>query len=309
MLLVILVWFTGCDTTAVEPDMEDFFIAEYDMTDMPVSPLFENYQALGTLNNPAIDEASGIAVSRQNSDYLWTHNDSGDLNRIFLIRSDGAWLGTFRLLDAGNRDWEDMAIGPGPVEGKNYLYIGEIGDNLGRYPIKYIYRLPEPDVELADSTVQWVDFTGVDRISFIYPEKVMVDAETLLLDPWTKDIYIITKREFPVTVYKLPYPQSVEDTTVAIKYGTLPFTTATAGDISADGKEILLKNYEEVFLWTRFEGETIRDAFLRQPLRVPYTPEMQGEAIAFTENKSGYFTLSESRGGVLPVVYFYKRKE
>lgn len=305
----ILLSLFGCDSSVSEPEKSDFFIADYDMNSLPVSYLFEDYQALGPLNNPAIDEASGIAVSRQDPDLIWTHNDSGDMNRIFLIQNNGIYRGTFRLLGAGNRDWEDMVIGPGPMQGVNYLYIAEIGDNHGRYPLKYIYRLPEPDISLADSTVQWVDVENVDRIPFVYPDEVMMDAETLLIDPWTKDLYIVTKREFPVTVYKLAYPQSTNDTTVALKYGTLPFTTATAGDISADGKEILVKTLEKVFLWGRNEGETISDAFMRQPARVPYTPEMQGEAIAFPENRSGYFTLSESRGGVTPVVYFYKRKE
>lgn len=306
---LLLLVFLSCGNTISEPEKPDYFIADYDVNNLPVSDLFEDYQVMGPLSNPAIDEASGIAVCRQNFDFIWTHNDSGDMNRIFLIQNNGTWIGTFRLVGAGNRDWEDMAIGPGPIEGKNYLYIGEIGDNLGRYPIKYIYRLPEPDINLADSTVQWVDVTDVDRIPFVYPDEVMMDAETLLVDPLTKDIYIITKREFPVTVYKLPYPQSKVDTTVVIKYGTLPFTTATAGDISANGKEILVKTYDKVFLWTRNEGETIGDAFMRQPLRVPYTPEMQGEAIAFSPDGSGYYTLSESKGGITPVVYFYKRKE
>ena len=308
LVVLLLFWLMGCETSTVEPAYPDYFIAEYDMNDLPVSDLFEGFQAMGHLNNPAIDEASGIAVSRQNSNYIWTHNDSGDMNRIFLLRKDGTWIGTFRLFEAGNRDWEDMAIGPGPSEG-NYLYIAEIGDNHAQYPIKYIYRLPEPDINLADSTLQWVDVTDVNRIPFVYPDGIMMDAETLLVDPWTKDIYIITKREFPVTVYKLPYPQSTVDTTVAVRYGTLPFTTATAGDISADGKGILVKTYDKVFLWTRTEGETIGDAFMRQPLRVAYTPEMQGEAIAFPQDGSGYYTLSESLGGVTPVVYFYKRKE
>jgi hypothetical protein len=308
LFILTLLSLLRCDNTSVEPDKPDYFIAEYDMNSLEVSDLFEGFRAMGDLNNRAIDEASGIAVSRQDFNYIWTHNDSGDMNRIFLLGKDGTYRGTFRLLGAGNRDWEDMAIGPGPSEDLNYLYIGEFGDNLARYPIKYIYRLPEPDINLADSTIQWVDIEAVDRIPFVYPDGIMMDAETLLVDPWSKDIYIITKREFPVTVYKLPFPQSTTDTTVALKYGTLPFTTATAGDISADGKKILVKTYDKVFLWTRVEGESIRDAFMRQPIRVPYSPEMQGEAIAFPENESGYYTLSESRGGITPVVYFYKRK-
>ncbi len=309
LLFLTSLTFLCCEKPVVETDDPEYFVAEYDMNDLPVYNLFEGYQAMGALNNPAIDEASGIAVSRQDANYIWTHNDSGDMNRIFLLKNDGTYMGTFRIQGAGNRDWEDMAMGPGPIAGKNYLYVADIGDNLGRYPKKYIYRFPEPDINLADSSIQWVDVSDVDRIPLVYPDGIKMDAETLLVDPWTKDIYIITKREFPVTVYKLPYPQNTADTTVVVRYGTLPFTAATAGDISADGKEILVKTYDKVFLWTRAEGESIRDAFMRQPIRVPYTPEMQGEAIAFPENGSGYYTLSETRGGVIPTVYFYKRKD
>jgi hypothetical protein len=308
-LFLTPLFFLCCANAPIARDDPDYFVAEYDMDDLPVSDLFEAYPAMGTLNNPAIDEASGIAVCRQDASYIWTHNDSGDMNRIFLIKNDGTYMGTFMLNGAENTDWEDMAMGPGPTLGKNYLYVADIGDNRGRYPKKYIYRFPEPDIYLADSSIQWVDVSDVDRIPFVYPDGIKMDAETLLVDPWTKDIYIITKREFPVTVYKLPYPQSTSNSTEAVKYGTLPFSAATAGDISADGKEILVKSYDQAFLWTRAEGESIRDAFMRQPIRVPYTPEPQGEAIAFPENGSGYYTLSETRGGVTPVVYFYKRKD
>jgi hypothetical protein len=41
---------------------------------------------------------------------------------------------------------------------------------------------------------------------FQYPDGSR-DAETLLLDPLTKDIYVISKREFEdIRVYRAPYP-------------------------------------------------------------------------------------------------------
>src|SRR4051794_31240901 len=39
----------------------------------------------GTVTDPAIDEASGIAASRANPGRWWVHNDSGDSARFFLI--------------------------------------------------------------------------------------------------------------------------------------------------------------------------------------------------------------------------------
>ena len=32
------------------------------------------------------------------------------------------------LQGADLRDWEDMALGPGPKQGQDYLYVGDIGD-------------------------------------------------------------------------------------------------------------------------------------------------------------------------------------
>jgi hypothetical protein len=310
VILMLLISFY-CSKYVDDDDVViQFFEANYEMNSLGVdTSLFYPYIGLGVLTNAQIDEASGIAVSRHDSTFIWTHNDSGDLNRIFLFKNDGTYAGAFRIDGAGNRDWEDMAIGPGPVDGMNYLYVADIGDNIVQYSQKHIYRFPEPNIALADTTVQWVNYgDNVDRITFQYPSDIKMDAEALMIDPWTKDLYIVTKREFPVVVYRLPFPQSTTETIVAQKYGTLPFTLATAGDISADGKEILIKTKEKVFLWTRNEGESIADALIRQPIRVTYTPEPQGEAIAYTGNGCGYYTLSEAKGGIIPTIYYYKRK-
>jgi hypothetical protein len=311
LLFVLFSLLASCsllDPSDKEPDKKTYFEATYDMNLLAETDLFDAAVDLGELNNPGIDEASGLVVSRRDPEMIWTHNDSGDSSRIFLIHNNGVYLGTFNLLDANNRDWEDIAIGPGPEANVDYIYVAEIGDNRARYDLLHIYRFPEPDISQLSSTVTEVDVHNVETITFVYPDDIKMDAETLLVDPWTKDIYIVTKRELPVTVYRLPYPQSTSDTITAEKYGTLPFTFATAGDISSDGKEILIKTYDKVFLWTREDGESMADAFMRQPFRVPYTPEPQGEAIGFLEDGSGYYTVSEVRNDVIPRLYFYKRK-
>ena len=288
---------------------DDFFVADYSMEDLPISDKFSDQIDLGLLDHSDIDEASGIIISRQNPDMFWTHNDNGDFNRIFLVHKNGAWKGTFLLKGAINRDWEDIAAGPGPMENVNYLFVGDIGDNTATQKYKHIYRFPEPDINKADTSVNWVELGNVEKITFVYPDGIVMDSETLLVDPWTKDIYLVTKMEKPVTIYRLRFPQSTMDTVVAEKYGTLPFTYAVAGDISADGKEILIKTYDAVYLWTRNNGESMRDAFIRPPFRLKYMPEPQGEAIAFALDSTGFYTLSEILYGVLPRIYFYKRKE
>jgi hypothetical protein len=66
---------------------------------------------IGTVESSLINESSGIAASRENSDVLWTHNDAGDSARVFAMNTEGAHLGIYYLSVAGATDWEDMAIG------------------------------------------------------------------------------------------------------------------------------------------------------------------------------------------------------
>lgn len=312
LLFPFFILYFSCGSSYEELDLTpSFFEAVYDnnLYLLPIdNSLFESAFVEGEVDFSQIDEASGLAVSRHNKNYLWTHNDSGDLNRIFLVHKDGTYQGSFKLLETGNRDWEDMAIASGPEASLNYLYIADIGDNDAKYNEKHIYRLPEPLLELANNQVQWVELEGAERISFVYPEGKKMDAETLLVDPLTLDIFIVTKREFPVTVYRLAYPQSTTETTVAEKYGTLPFTMATGGDISASGEEIVIKTMERVFMWKRTLNESIADAFMREPIRLPYLPEPQGEAIAFDKDDAAYYTLSEKKSGITPKMYSYKKK-
>ena len=66
-----------------------------------------------------------------------------------------------------------------------------------------------------------------------------------------------------------------------------------AGDISQSGKEILIKNYENILLYDVLDGESIVRALQHLPTRVPYIKEKQGEAIAWDEQSKGFYTLSE----------------
>lgn len=264
---------------------------------------FDEGQRMVKLRNPRLKEISGIAASKGNDGYFWVHNDSGDDPRIFLIDEDLKIIMTCFLEGATNRDWEDITIGPGPKKGKFYIYIGDIGDNNADNTLKYIYRFEEPEFDGKTDKVWLKDY---DRITFQLPGDKK-DTETLIMDPHTMDLYIISKREEPVWLYKLPYPQSITDTTTAIKLFSLPFTQIVGGDVSADGRKILLKNYEHIYYWTNEDGKNSLEGLLRQrPHEVPYELEPQGEAITWANNNSGFFTLSEKNVGKETYLYFYK---
>jgi len=84
---------------------------------------------VGVLESAMISEASGMAASRKNAGVFWVHNDSGDIGRVFAINGKGEVLGVYELAGVLARDFEDIAVGPGPEPNENYLYVGDTGDN------------------------------------------------------------------------------------------------------------------------------------------------------------------------------------
>lgn len=263
--------------------------------------VFTNQISVGTLENKEIEEASGMAFSRDHDGLIYTHNDSGGGRRVYLIDSLGKGMGVFKLKGVWNRDWEDIAVGPGPDPKLNYVYVGEIGDNQLKYTNIFIYRFPEPEQFLEAMEVE------PEILKLSYPDGAK-DAETLMVDPISKDIFILTKRDSLNILYKTTQEAFESKEAVLEKVMELPFTMSVAGDISVDGKEILIKNYFTVYYWRRNENETIAQALARDPLILPYKPEPQGEAIGFHPNGKSYFTLSEKRFNIEPVLYRYNRK-
>jgi hypothetical protein len=303
------VW-TSCEKKAIDhaDKGEGFVRLDYDVTALDTLDVFTEGEARGLPGNRAIVEASGLAVSRVNPQWIWTHNDKGDANRLFLMDDKAEDLGFFWIRGTGNRDWEDMCIGPGPKENVNYVYIGDIGDNDAVYPHVIINRFPEPDLynftfpgifEIADSLVE--------RLVMMYPDGPR-DAEALMIDPWTKDLYIITKREQYSSLYVARFPYNSSEVTMLKKIAEFPFNRALAGDISRDGTSIVVKTDRRLYYWKREISEDVLTALKRKPMLLPYIMEPQGEAFAWTPDGNGYFTLSEKSGVVISPLYFYQKK-
>ncbi|MBF0450203.1 MAG: hypothetical protein HQK75_05835 [Candidatus Magnetomorum sp.] len=247
---------------------------------------------LGPVECDQLNEASGIAMSRQYTNVLWSHNDSGDESRIYAMSIKGKHLAIFQLQEVEAIDWEDIACGPGPDASLSYIYIADMGDNRAKRKIKSVYRVPEPSLpQLPQKSI--LPIKTFDRIQFNYPDGIR-DAETLMLDPSSRDIYIVSKREQQVKVYRLAYPQSVETINTAEIVATLPFSWAVGGDISPDGNEMLIKTDSSVYYWKKSDTAPIT-AFFSTPdlVSVPYTQELQGEAICWYHKSLGYFTVSE----------------
>jgi hypothetical protein len=265
-----------------------------------------------------MDELSGLIVSRRQPGILYVHNDSGDSSRFFAIGTDGSLKGIFyfkgeKSLALGVKDVEDIAMGPGPDSSADYIYLGDIGDNHGRRKYITVYRIKEPVIDPGAAATVPVD---ADPLYLRYPDGAR-DAETLMADPIDRRLYIVSKREDSVIVYSTSLDFRPGDTVTLTRHTQLFFPGRgtdkwiTAGDVSPEGDQVLLRSYAGVYYWQRSyqvradsskQAEPLWQTLRRQPVIQPYEPEKQGEAIGFSRDEKGFYTISEGRW---PRLYHY----
>lgn len=249
-----------------------------------------------------VEEASGLVASETNPGYFWTHNDGGNPAEVFLINTQAEIVMICKLHHVVNRDWEAIAIGPGPEEGRSYLYVGDIGDNQAQFSYKIIYRFIEPTLSGKE-----LNITEFDTIVFQLIDGIR-DTEAMLIDPISKNLFVFSKREDSIRAYQLSYPINSRDTLLAEIKTKLPFSRIVAADISVDGNEVLLKDYDRIYYWKRKEGQSIPELLNTSAVELPYDREPQGEAIAWQRDGTGFYTLSETMKNYRGRLLFYERK-
>ena len=255
---------------------------------------------VGTVADPSLVEISGVAASRTHPGVLWVHNDSGGKPSLTALSDAGADLGTYRVPGAEATDWEDMAAGPGPDPDQDYLYVGDIGDNGEARDEVQVHRVPEPE-EAPEGTDD--RFAEDVVVNLRYPGGP-VDAEALLVDPDTGDLYIVGKRQQDAPVFMAEAGAIADGGDVLMTRVTTltaaptggppgPLGLVTGGDISPDGAVILLRTYLSVAAYARPEGRPLAAAFDTTPCAAPRADEPQGEAVGFLADGSAYVTISE----------------
>jgi hypothetical protein len=195
---------------------------------------FANGVRHGVVTAAEITEASGIVASRQNPGVLWTHNDSGYGGSVFALSTNGMLIGRYYVPTAFGGNYEDIAIGPGPNPEFHWLYLGDIGDDfLGRFSIR-VFRFPEPAMYLYQSNSPPILPTvGAQEIELRYPDGPF-DAEALMVDPLTGDLFIATKQDPDARLYRATraLTQSVGDA-LAASSGTYPVAEEPNGEAIA----------------------------------------------------------------------------
>ena len=227
------------------------------------------------LQDRAIRESSGLARSTFERDVVWTHNDSGDSNRIFAVGRDGRTDAEIRVLGAGARDWEDMAAGPG-----NTLWIGDIGDNAEKRSSITVYRVNEPTA-LKDASVPSTGF------ELKYPDGAH-DAEGIMVKPRSGRLFVVSKHPEGGHIYRAPRALSASRVNHLEKVAKAPSRVSSAAWRPGGG--FVLANYSKAFVYRKLNGRA--QVFTKPELK-------QGESVEFS--RAGGALLLGSEGSNSPV--------
>jgi hypothetical protein len=249
---------------------------------------------LGRIKTPELAETSGLAASRLNPDVLWLNNDGGS-GRLVAVSTTGK-LVALVTCRAKLDDVEEIAIGPGPTEAADYLYLGDIGDNSQRRREIRIVRFPEPD--LNGERGQLLDVDKAEEFRLVYPDGPH-DAEAMLIDSVERELFIVTKEKNKARLYSIPLNKlRAGANEKLVKSATLEVEDISAASVSRDGRRILMRREKDGWLWPREKGERLVDALAREPEKVPVLGKKQaanGEAIGFSASGKSYFTVSEGK--------------
>lgn len=265
----------------------------------------------GAVTDRNIDESSGLAAARHpetlaqfpGAGALWTHNDSGDTPRLFLLSARGTLLAEYGVDVPFATDWEDMCSFE--VDGQPYLLVGDVGDNGHKRPRLTLWLIPEPGFDPERRSAFPLKMKPERRIDIAFADGPW-DCESVAFDPERREIVLITKvdpRRPPVGfagVYVLPLPPEAppEATPEGSSSGwddaggpivldratDLRLRIVTAADISPDGRRLVAATYGDAWQFVRGEEESWAEALARPGnpgVPIELGPRGQSETVAF----------------------------
>ncbi|MDX2185727.1 MAG: hypothetical protein SFV32_02245 [Opitutaceae bacterium] len=269
-------------------------------------------EVVGQIESSDIDEASGLAPSREKGVY-WCHNDSGGKPLLFAIDRKGREKGRIRVKGVRNDDWEDLASFE--QGGKRYLLIGEVGDNAGERPHATFYVVEEPAssllkpgkaIEVVPAWSQKVRFSNGPR-----------DCEAVAVDETGRKAYILSKRDFPALLYvvnlgpefsdaaallvgevkSLPQPSQFQAALPAPRGKYLGWPTGMS--FSPDGTWAVILSYGHIAVFERKGDEPWHVTLGRSPTALVAHDILQAEAVCTVPGEKTVLATGEGVGATL----------
>ena len=245
-----------------------------------------------------VREASGVALSRERPDVLWTHNDSDGGAAIFAIDTGGKPIARVQLEGAHNRDWEDIAVARCPRGGPegDCVFVADIGDNRASREGIGLWISAEPDPRHDRSA----------RATFLrlhYPDGPR-DAEALAILEDGSAVIVSKGREHPIAVYRsAPLAWPVDGEPIQL---TLVQTLSEAPvdlpeqitGASARGDVVALRAYAGLQFY-RIHSDRV-EALLPEPFPLDSLAEPQGEGVTMAPGGRVYLISEAGPQAIAP---------
>ncbi|MFT6982443.1 MAG: hypothetical protein ACJAUD_001210 [Crocinitomicaceae bacterium] len=133
----------------------------------------------------SLAEISGLELL--NDSTLIAFNDGGNKPQLYLMNLKGKITKTITVLDAKNKDWEDIAID------EEFIYIGDIGNNSNKRSILKIYKIKIEDVlKKTEVKAKEIKFSYGEQTKFPpSTDSLFFDAEGMTI--YKDSIWVFTK--------------------------------------------------------------------------------------------------------------------
>lgn len=280
-----------------------------------LAPGYTGPTEVGRLAEPHNLEQSGLAVSRRTPDLLWTHNDSGGEPILFGLNLDGTRRGSIKVAGVQNRDWEEVTTFE--LDGRAWVMAAEIGDNFAKHAQSMLHVLADPDPAKLDPAHP-LELSPDYTIHYTYEDGPR-DCEALAVDAKERVVYLLSKRDQPTRLYRLPLAAAPATQAAVARFvgsvwnfpqpdgmqrlSPLPATGLsgwpTALSFLPDGSGALVLTYGALYIFARTPGESWAEALAREPQLLPAFVLPQAEAIAVTADGKSIYLCSERTSQLL----------
>jgi hypothetical protein len=210
-----------------------------------------------TFADPAVVESSGLVVL---DDLVVTVNDSGDSGRVFAVGPEGRTVGVTTFAESPT---DVEALAPVATDSADEVWVGDIGDNAAARSSISVTRVP---VTRGDRSGEYPTF------ELVYADGPR-DAETLLVDPTTGRLHVVSKEIFGGTLYAAPQRLSADRPNVLEPVADA-LAVATDGAFWPDGRHLVVRGYGRAVVYEWPSMTAVADLDLPD--------QDQGEGIAVT---------------------------
>ena len=133
--------------------------------------------------------------------YIWTHNDSDDINLYALDSSNGNLIQTYALNGKTNTDWEEIS------QDADFVYVGDFGNNQNgnRTDLK-ILRINKNSILANAPTIETINFSYSNQTNLTPAGSNNTDFDCEAFIVSADSIFLFTKQWISnkTSVYSMP---------------------------------------------------------------------------------------------------------